>query len=195
MTIFDLLFIAVFLTSLGTLCTAAVLAIRGRGKRAVRILRIYGLCIAAYFGIIIVTSLLLPRRVLNVGEPLCADDWCIGVEKVDRTPAGSGTRYHVTFRLHSRARRVSQRENGVRVYIADDQGRRFFPAPDDSTLPFNALLQPQESVFPTRSFQLPPDAREPGLVILRSSGFPIGWFIIGYDTWFRKPAMVRLPGR
>jgi hypothetical protein len=152
-------------------------------------------CIGAYFGIIIATSLILPRRVLNVGEPLCADDWCIGVEKVDRTPVGSGTRYDVTFLLHSRARRVSQRENGVRVYIEDDQGQRFFPSMERSAAPFNSLLQPQQSILTVRNFELPPDGREPALVILRSSGFPIGWFIIGYDTWFRKPTMVRLPRR
>jgi len=29
-------------------------------------------------------------------------------------------------------------------------------------------------------------------VIRHESGFPIGWFIIGYPTWFGKPEMVRL---
>jgi hypothetical protein len=30
------------------------------------------------------------------------------------------------------------------------------------------------------------------VVIAHEGGFPIGWFIIGYDTWFRKPPIVRL---
>jgi hypothetical protein len=31
-----------------------------------------------------------------------------------------------------------------------------------------------------------------GAVIAHEGGFPIGWFIIGYDTWFRKPPLAPL---
>jgi hypothetical protein len=30
-------------------------------------------------------------------------------------------------------------------------------------------------------------------VIAHEGGFPIGWLIIGYDTWFRKAPLVKLP--
>jgi len=31
------------------------------------------------------------------------------------------------------------------------------------------------------------------VVFAHEGGFPIAWFIIGYDTWFRKPTLVQLP--
>ena len=55
---FDLLFIAVFLTSLVTLLTAAILAVQGRGGRSLRILRVYGTGIGCYLGAVMITSLI-----------------------------------------------------------------------------------------------------------------------------------------
>ena len=100
------------------------------------------------------------------------------------------------FLLHhcqpsSRARRISQRENNLRVYMTDGRDARYDPI-DAAPAPFNVLLGPQESVTVRRTFQVPADAKDIGLVITHQGGFPIGWFIIGYDTWFRKPALIEL---
>lgn len=193
MTIFDLLFIAVFFASLAALFTAAVSAIRGRGARALRILRVYAICAAVYLGIVALTSALLPRRILKVGDPRCFDDWCIAVENVIRTPADAAVSYKVTLRVSSRARRVSQREHGVVAYVTDNRGRRYDAMPDPAAIPFHVLLQPQESIAAERVFEVSAGARELGLVIAHEGGFPIGWFIVGYETWFRKPAIMWLP--
>ncbi len=193
MSIFDLLFLAIFFASVVTLLAAAILAIRGRGARALSILRAYGICAGIYLGVVVLTSLFWPRRVLNVGHPRCFDDWCITVENVSRTPAEGNVCYVLTLRLSSRARRVSQRENGIVVYLSDDRGRRYDSASDKSAVPFNVLLQPQESVTTARVFEVPTNARELGLVIMHKGGFPIGRFIIGSETWFHKPTIVRLP--
>jgi hypothetical protein len=80
----------------------------------------------------------------------------------------------------------------VVVYLADQSGRRYDPAPDPSAVAMNVQLAPQESVAAIRSFAVPADARELGLVIDHEGGFPIGWFIAGYETWFHKPTIVRL---
>ena len=56
----------------------------------------------------------------------------------------------------------------------------------------NVQLGPQESVAVTRTFEVPTNAQELGLVIDHEGGFPIGWFIVGYETWFHKPTIVRL---
>lgn len=191
MSIFDLLFIGAFLAMVGAVSTAVVFAIGGQGARAIRVLRGLGIGMAAYFGMVILVSLVAPQRVLEVGDPECFDDWCVTVEAVERTPAGTNVGYSVALRLSSRARRVAQRENNLSVYLTDHRGRRYDPVPDKSAVPFNVLLQPQESVPVTRVFAVPPDAHELGLVIAHEGGFPIGWFIIGYDTWFRKPTVVR----
>jgi hypothetical protein len=192
-SIFDLLFIVVFFATVVTLLSAAFLAIRGQAARALVVLRRYCICSGAYFGIVVLTSVFWPRTVLQVGDPRCFDDWCMAVENASRQPAGGRVSYTVTLRLFSTARRVSQRENDMVVYLADNRGRRYDPAPDKSAVPFNILLGPQEAVTATRIFEVPADAHEPGLVIAHEGGFPIGWFIVGYETWFRKPAIVRLP--
>jgi hypothetical protein len=113
------------------------------------------------------------------------------VENVSRKPINAGAAYSVTLRLSSRARRVSQRENGVVVYLTDDRGRRYELIPEASAVPLNVLLRPQESIIATRVFELPADVHEVGLILTHRGGFPIGWFIIGYETWFRKPTIVR----
>jgi len=191
--IFDLLFIVTFLATVATLLSAAVLAIRGQAARALVLLRRYAICAGAYLVVVVLTSAFWPRSVLQFGARRCFDDWCIAVEKAGRQPADGHVAYVVTFRLSSTARRVSQRENSLAVYVTDNRGRRYGPVPNKSDVPFNVQLGPQESVTATRVFDVPADAHEPGLVITHEGGFPIGWFIVGYETWFHKPAIVRLP--
>lgn len=53
----------------GLLFIAASFAIRGRGARAISILRGYGIGAAVYLGIVVLVSLFSPRRVLSVGDP------------------------------------------------------------------------------------------------------------------------------
>jgi hypothetical protein len=79
------------------------------------------------------------------------------------------------------------------VYLADNRGRRYDATPNMSAVPLDVQLGPQESTTTTRIFEIPADAHEPGLVITHQGGFPIGWFIVGYETWFHKAALVRLP--
>jgi hypothetical protein len=193
MSVFDLLFIMAFFATVVTLFVAALSAIHGRGARAIHLLRGCAICAAVYLGIVALVSLFGARHVLNIGNPRCFDDWCIAVENVRRQPVNAGISYMVTLQISSHAQRVSQRENGVVVYLTDDSGRRYDPVPDNSAVPLNVLLGPEESVAATRSFEVPADARETGLIITHEGGFPIGWFIIGYETCFRKPTIVRLP--
>jgi hypothetical protein len=192
-SIFDLLFIAAVLATVATLIGVAFIAIRGQGARALALLRRWLICAAAYFAVVVLASVFRPRTVLNLGGRRCFDDWCIAVENVNRQPTGGDVRYLVTLRLSSTARGVSQRENGVVVYLADDRGRRYDPTPNESAEPMNVLLGPQESTTVTRIFEVPADARRLGLAIGHEGGFPIGWFIIGYETWFHKPTLVWFP--
>lgn len=193
MSVFDLLFIAIFLATLVALLRAAFFAIRGQRASALALLRRCCLCAASYLGIVVLASVFWPRSVMQVGDQRCFDDWCIAVENASRKPVGGGVSYIVTLRLSSRARRVSQRENGMVVYLADNRGRRYDATPNMSAVPLDVQLGPQESTTTTRIFEIPADAHEPGLVITHQGGFPIGWFIVGYETWFHKAALVRLP--
>jgi hypothetical protein len=187
-----LLFIVVFLGTIATLLVAAVLAVRGRGRRAVAVQLRLGVFAAVYLGVVILVSLVSPRRVLNVGDDLCWDDWCLAVSNVRRTNADTGVRYVVTFRVSSRARRRAQRGRGSYVYFMDDRGRCYEPVPDPTAVPFDVLLQPQEAVDVTRVFELPTDAHDPVCVMSHGSGFP-AWLIIGDSgSLFHKRTVVRL---
>lgn len=190
MTIFDLIFIAASFATAISLVVMAVAAIRGRRGRALGILCGVGLFIAAYLIVIVVVSLKSPTRVLHVLEPQCFDDWCISVDHVERTLAGTDAGYTTTLRLFSRARRRAQRENGVSVYVLDDRGRRYEPVDDPQAVPLNVLLNPGESIVAMRKFIVPADAHNPGLVVAHGR-FP-GIFIIGDDqSLFHKPTVVR----
>jgi hypothetical protein len=193
MSPFDLLFILLFLTSVVTLLTAAVAAIRGR--RAAGILRVWAICFAAYMALVFVVALATPQRVYAVGEDRCFDDWCIAVEAADRSPAPQGILYTVTLRVSSRARRVTQREKGASVYLTDDRGRRFDAAPDPSAEPLDIPLEPGQAARAKRTFLVPPDAHDVGLAFFHEGSycFP-GCFIIGEDSNpLHKRSVVRLP--
>ncbi len=192
MTLFDLLFILLFLTALGALLTAGWLALRRQGTRARRIVTRVAAGAAAYMAVVVLVSWFAPRRVLSTGTPQCFDDWCVTVAGFREVPQSNGVIYDVAFRLTSRARRVSQRENNLSVYLTDDRGKRYDQLARSTDTPLNVILQPGESVTVERAFLLPSGAQGPNVVITHEGGFPIRWFIVGYDSWFRKPSVVKL---
>ena len=116
----------------------------------------------------------------------------MAVARFERSTLGDRTVYQVTFKLFSRARQAAQREKGVFVYLSDADGRRYEALQRVTDAPFDTMLAAGESLEVTRKFSTPLNARDVGLVITRRGGFPIGWFIIGYESWFRQPALVRL---
>ena len=189
MTVFDLTFIGVFFVTVFMLLGAAV---RGPRRRALGHLRRLGIFLAAYLGVVVATSLASPRRMIQLNEPQCFDDWCVAVAQVEQTEAGSETLYSVAIRLSSRARGRPQRENGVSAYLLDARGRRYDAREDPQATPFNVLLNPGDSVTAMRRFLVPADTPDPGLVIAHGR-FP-GIFIIGDDqSLFHKPTVVRFP--
>jgi len=192
MKLADLLFIVLFLATVSTLIAAAWFTLRRRFDRARRILLRLLIGAAAYMAVVIAVSMILPRRVVQMNDPHCFDDWCISVAGFKHAQEDTRVAQTVDLRLSSRARRISQRENHLAVYLIDDRGRRYDPPADASSTPFNVLLGPLESVVVSRRFLAPGDATGVGIVIAHQGGFPIGWFIIGYDTWFRKPPIAKL---
>ena len=142
MGLFDLLFIVLFLATVAMAISAAVLAIRGRRARALALLRGWLIGAAAYIGLVAVTSLFWPRRVSQIGEQRCFDDWCITVENATRRPVGSQAVYTVNLRVSSTARRVTQRELGVVVYLTDDRAGVTTPCRTKRSCPSACNLDP-----------------------------------------------------
>jgi hypothetical protein len=194
MTIFDLLFIVVFLAAISSLITAVVLAVRGRGSRALAILRKLGFCAIVYVGIVYAATAFSKPVVLGVGDPQCSDDWCIAVEGVKRMAKSDAAVYDVALRIFSRARRVAQRELVAKdVYLEDRDGRRYDPVLTGSEIPLNTLLQPMQSVTTSRTFELPTGAHDIGLRVDRKQALVVPiCVVIGECDAFHKGVRVRI---
>jgi len=191
MTVFDLLFVILFLATVVTLLIAAARAATGRAPAAGRILKRLGVSAVAYLAIVYAVALLSPGQRLALGENTCSDDWCIAVTDA-RPVATDPSTLDVTFRVSSRARRVSQRERFVLVYLRDDHGRRIDGDAGPADVPFDVRLEPSETVMTHRRFVLPAGSL-PGAVVLTRGGFPFpGGLIIGEATSLIHPTSVRL---
>ncbi len=192
MTLFDLLFLVLACAALASLLGAAGAALGGHRATAGRILRRLGIAAGAYLVVVYAVAVASPGRVLALGADACSDDWCIAVTDARPLPAAAGSGYEVTFRLSSRARRVSQRERGVQVWLRDAAGRRYTAERGAGEPPFDVELGPGETVLTRRRFALPAGARPSGIVLGRS-GFPFpGCLIIGEATEVLHPTSVRL---
>jgi hypothetical protein len=192
MTAFDLLFLAVLFATVVLVVLACLAALRSQRARAVVLLRRLGILAAVYLAVVILVSLASPRRVLNLGDEQCWDDWCIAVTNAHHERARDGQSYEVILRVSSRARRRAQRERGVHIYLMDNRARCYDAATESAEVPFDLLLQPQEAVDLRRVFHLPAEAQDPVLVVAHDGWFP-GLFIIGDSgSLFHKRTVVRL---
>jgi hypothetical protein len=194
MTIFDLLFLVLFLTAAGTLLAIAVAAVRGRRARALTLLGRLACGIIAYLGLVYAATALSRLVVLHAGDAECSDDWCIAVDGAQRTARGATAEYDVKLRIFSRALRRPQRELAATdVYLVDSLWNRYDPVPNSANVPLNTLLQPGESIATERVFEVPAGAHGLGLRVGRS-GMPIGpiCLIVGECEAFHKGTVIRI---
>jgi hypothetical protein len=190
MDLFDLLFLALALTTVVLVARIGWLAVRGARGKASRLARRLAIGIVAYLGIVVVVSLFSHRREYHVGDMQCFDDWCITVSGADR-PDGSD-QLTVDLTLTNRSRGTPMGERGTVVYVVDDGGHRYDPLPDPAERAFADHVPPGQSVTTTRHFAVPRGARKLGLIYTHEDGFPIGWLVIGESGWFQPPPIVYL---
>jgi len=194
-TILDLVFLLAVLCSAVVLIGVVVLAMRGRFRRAGRVLGVYVIAAAAYVALGVIVSGIARQRVIAIGDPWCFDDWCLTAERVTRAPDGATALYHADLRIASRARRVTQRANGAWLFLIDASGRRYAPEPDSSAVPLDALLRPGESLATARVFRMPADARAVGLVTGHGGSYcgVMSFLVVGQSgCLFHKPTMIRI---
>lgn len=191
MTLFDLLIIVLFLAAIVTLAVAVIAALRGRRAQAIRIMRRLLLGAAAYVLLVYAVTLASTQKVIRPGEPECNDDWCLAVERVDRTAHDTAMVYDVTLRIFSKARGRAQREGtATDLYLLDSNWNRYEPLFNSANIPLNVLLQPGESVTTHRVFEAPSTAHRLGLLIGRS-GMPV-CLVIGECDAFHKGTMIQI---
>jgi hypothetical protein len=171
MMIYDFLFLAVVLISAVSLISAAILAVSGLGRRAIRLLKWWGIGAAVYTTTAAAVALALPLQVFHVGDIQCEDDWCLAVESAHRVAPDT---YEVVLRMINQARRVAQRNNnGVVVYVTDDRNTRYPPLPAPDAPAFDVQIQPGESVSTVRRFHVPQTAKGLGLIVGPQRWLPI----------------------
>ncbi len=207
MTIFDLLLLLTVVAAAVALLRVAYLLAHGRWRAARGAIFGLGAILGVYAAALVAVSLFSPQRVMGLHQDRCFDDWCLAVERVARrrtigTATARGQFYLVTVRASSRARRISQRALDAQIYLLDAQARRYDPAPAaqralDVTGAGGQLLDtelpPGGSFTRTVVFDLPPDARRVGLVMVHGL-FP-GILVIGDpQSFLHKPTIIALWG-
>jgi hypothetical protein len=209
MSIFDLLFIAVFLAAATFLVMALWALVRGRFRKAGRIAVWLGAFLAVYMGTVVSVSIMTPQRVLGMGEDRCFDDWCLAADQCSlahtigqgmAAVSSHGVFHVVNLRVSSRAGRISQSAPDAWVYLVDSQGKKYNPSPEGQgaydaahgvSKALGAMLGPGENFSTTRVFDLPADARDVGLVVVHGEG--PGWCIIGdSQSLLHKRTVIRL---
>jgi len=167
---FEVIFIFLVLGSLVTLAVAGGLFLFRRRGAVIRLARTYSLCLGAYAAIVLVSSLLVSRPQLRLGEPLCFDDWCITIRSVETIGTDE---YTVSGSLSNRAKQAPQRETGVILYLTDSSRRHYDAVPTDGETAFDIRLLPNETVSFSRNFRLSSGQRPIGVVVAHEGGFPI----------------------
>lgn len=189
------MFLLALLSTVVTLIALLVITIRGRFRAARKVFGIYLICAVLYLGVGVAVSFARPQRIMTVGDSWCFDDWCLAVDKVNRTPEGVDINYQIALRIFSRAGRVSQRANGAWIYLIDDQKRRYAPEPQSTDVPLDTPLQPDQSLPTSRTFRVPAKARQLGLITGHGGPYcgPMSFFVIGDSgCLFGKPPMIRI---
>ena len=190
MTIFDLLFALIFISTVVFLVAIIFRALSGHRKRALKQLKSLLLFDLIYLTVVIVVALITPRTILPVGELDCSDDWCISVERAEKYPKGPSTIVQVTFLIHSRALGRPQIENGVQAYLVDSSGNYFASMAVQDETPFSLSLQPGESKEVVRIYSVPVNSIPTGIHISKGK-FP-GLFIINDDqSLFHKKSLMK----
>ncbi len=208
MTIFDLLFIAVFLGSVSVLLAALVQLVRRRVRQALKMVSILAVCLGAYFGVLMAVSLASTPRLVAQGQDRCFDDWCVAVDSAstvgrlgqgEHAISADGVFYVVTLRLSNHGRGRPQRAGSVAISLHDDQGRTYdgsprgqgaFEAEHGPTAPLTTRVSVGQPVVTVQVFDVPSSANISGLTIQHPVGFGPGRFIIADESSvFHKPTL------
>ncbi len=209
MSLFELLFIALFLAAVGLLLRGLFLVATRRTTEAARTGLALGALLGSYALVLVSVSLASSGDVVAVGEEQRFDDWAIavtGVERVARigTTVASGEFWIVTTRVSSHARGRRQRETDVHVFLVDGGGHRYEISPSGQEAlereqlagtPLTSFLDPGSSFVSRLVFELPASAENVAFVKRSHSWFP-GLLILGDPASFlHPPTRVPLDGR
>ena len=162
------LFVAIPAVVLSSLLSAA-LAIGRNFLLAKRIARTTLVAVVVWTVIANSISLVTPRTIVNVGETYCMDINCLGIDEVVSQPHATNTTYKLNVHFFSDANTVKISFKNVAYYLVDERGRHFPMVSDPSAPPYDTLLDPQQSIKTTLTFEVAPDVRQ---LFLKWEGTP-----------------------
>ena len=151
--------IFLFATTVGVPALVGCINNRSFHGGAARVLRICIAGISVYLAGVVLISLLTPRTVVSIGDGYCWDLWCLGVERVNRTPQGENILYTIDVRIFSDGNSVLSSPPKDFLYAIDDQGRRFSVLQTSSALSLaEVTVYPKQTVKTCFSFLAPANA-------------------------------------
>ena len=201
MTLYELLFILLFLVSVGSLLLSALLWRSGKAKKLLAGL----VCVwVVYLAVLAVADVLQAPKVFKVGEEECFDEMCFAVVDAphgEQTGAAGGgkTLKVVTIRATSRSLGRPQAEGGLRARLYGDgryidasaTGQASYEAQHGAAARLTDRLAPGESKLAVVVFEVPQGMGTPGLVL--DHGFTPGYFVIGESPFLHQPDVHYLP--
>jgi len=82
MTIFDLLFVVLFLASVVALVSILIMLVRGPGPAAKRLFLLFGGTSVVYLGIVFITAAATSQAIIAFNQEECFDEMCFSVSQV-----------------------------------------------------------------------------------------------------------------
>src|SRR5882757_4869151 len=143
-----------------------------------------------YLCVVIGVSLGQGQRVVAVGEPQCFDEICFRVIRVEEVPGfliRDGRRlFRVSVQVTNKGRKA-QRDELIRAYLVDGQGRRWEMSPGVNGVELTARVAGGGSAVSEPVFKVAADASGFGLVLTHGRWQP-GVLVIGDSDslWHRK---------
>jgi hypothetical protein len=198
MTLYELLFILLFLGSVIGISLAGIVWVKGAVPK--RLLVALTSTWIIYFVILVVSDSFSSQELFKIGEEECFDEMCVSVVGVQTSPVQSSNSgpttnnlYVVKVRLTSHSLGRTQAERGLRGRLFD--GQTYFGVSQPAQMDYEAhhgtgpnLTQeigPGESVFVVLVFDVPKQITQPALTL--DHGFTPGYFVIGESPFFHKP--------
>jgi hypothetical protein len=206
-SIYDLLFILLFLGSVVAVTALLILTLTRR-RRAARALFLSLTAIwGAYFVALVAWDALAVQQVTKEGDNLCFDEMCFAVVSTqvsDQTAPSSvatsrdGKVFAVTVRMTSRSLGRPQAEGGLRgrlyqdgrYFLVSDAEQHSFESIHGATPKLTQKLNPGQSILSVLVFKIPSEISHPALTL--DHGFTPGYFIIGESPFLHKPPIMEL---
>jgi hypothetical protein len=204
MTLYELIFILLFLGSVISLLLSVFLRRRGASRKIlVALASVWGV----YLAILTVSDFLSSQKVFKVGEEQCFDEMCFAVADVQTMPeqvfnpsATTASRlYVVKVRVTSHARGRAQAEGGLRGRLYDgdtyinvsEAAQKAYDAQNGESPRLTQRISHGESFLSVLVFEVPQRITHPAITL--DHGFTPGYFVIGESPFFHKPDIHQLP--